>query len=229
MRYPRSLYTTDKDGRSETAFRDAKQHFGFDAYRVKSRKSITSLRATEFRRSLADEVDLLEVSVSASLGSLQRQRGLRPSRYSLVSSEETHPRYYGSLIYNRNSERWNILRVPKKRRTRRIFILYLNTITRCLSTKQLESYNIVQTLVLISNLCYMSIIYQNYIVIESESQIKQSYSIVGFLSIFTKASRAWGFCLGFLIGCFNAYFCVFLHFCGFLKQKHSLLQRRALK
>ena len=49
----------------ETAFRDAKQHFGFDAYRVKSRKKHQSVRAAEFRCCEFDEVDIYNTGFSA--------------------------------------------------------------------------------------------------------------------------------------------------------------------
>ena len=79
----------------ETAFRDAKQHFGFDAYRVKSRKSINRFVQLSF--------------VAASLTKLLFTRphltektdgcpdGLSRPRHSLVSSKETYTRVAGRL------------------------------------------------------------------------------------------------------------------------------------
>ena len=52
----------------ETAFRDAKQHFGFDAYQVKSRKSINRFVQLSFVAASLDEVDLLS-PVSGCFGS----------------------------------------------------------------------------------------------------------------------------------------------------------------
>ena len=40
----------------ETAFRDVKQHFGFDKYRVKSKKSINRFFAAQFRSKLPDAI-----------------------------------------------------------------------------------------------------------------------------------------------------------------------------
>ena len=46
----------------ETAFRDAKQHFGFSGYQVKSRKSINRFVQTKFPGSKSHEVDILNTA-----------------------------------------------------------------------------------------------------------------------------------------------------------------------
>ncbi len=74
----------------ETAFRDAKQHFGFDAYRLKSRKSINRFVQLSFVAASLTKLIFITRSDKCS-------GGLSTSRHSLVSSEETYTRLTGGL------------------------------------------------------------------------------------------------------------------------------------
>ena len=49
----------------ETTFRDVKQHFGFDAYRLKISQEYQSVRSVEFRCSKSNKVDILNTRGNA--------------------------------------------------------------------------------------------------------------------------------------------------------------------
>ncbi|MYB00842.1 transposase [Candidatus Poribacteria bacterium] len=86
----------------ETVFRDVKEHFGFDAYRLKPRKSINRLVQLSFLA--ASLTQLIFTTPNATQKTISVQSGCEHLGISLVSSEKTHTRLASGLspIANRS-------------------------------------------------------------------------------------------------------------------------------
>ena len=88
----------------ETAFRDAKQHFGFDAYRSKSRKSINRfVQLSCVAAALTKLIFLMPQTTEKSISVEKICEHL--GEPSLVSSEETHTRLMSGLSPLANGSR----------------------------------------------------------------------------------------------------------------------------
>ena len=130
----------------ETAFRDAKQYFGFNGYQVKSRKSINRFLQLSFvAASLTKLIFSLPETTEKRLSveDVSKELGIhwyKPKKL----TQGLRVAYLQAQIWWRTPD---FLRVPKKKQTRRIFTPIRNKITHCLLTRQHEIYNIVQTLV----------------------------------------------------------------------------------
>ena len=129
----------------ETAFRDAKQHFGFDAYQVRSRKSINRFGQLSF---IAASLTKLIFSTphpateTIRAEAICKRLGLHCYHPKKLTQGNLRVAYFRSQIAAALFSDG-----LKPNRTHTIFSSLFSKIQRCLLTRQPEGYNIVQTLV----------------------------------------------------------------------------------